>query len=372
MTGTFAQITNVTLMAIAAVVALSMVIGAVDLIRQPGWAWRTAGEPKAICLLLVLLLPGVGLAIYVFGARPKVIAIAATGRAANLPFERFADRGVLIAEDTRLIQALALPTSIGSFGEPRVDRAIQSSEPRLVSVAPSGVDRHTDDGRDADADADANADAGSESTGSNPTATAAATAAATVPETEGLHFPGGMGRPYHPRQRASFDESESLAAVAAQILGATQEMDDRVHSGRRVQANDSNDTASPPQASGLSPFTRPGDAAVLDRSSGTGPATMSSGQPISKTLRSGGSAKGLPMMAPMQVALGSPRIDHTMVEDTARDHGDLLVDIGQGDTVAAQWMDDPIGRHQYRYWDGGSWTENVCDDGAQSRDSALN
>ena len=80
MTGTFAQITNVTLMAIAAVVALSMVIGAVDLIRQPGWAWRTAGEPKAICLLLVLLLPGVGLAIYVFGARPKVIAIAATGR----------------------------------------------------------------------------------------------------------------------------------------------------------------------------------------------------------------------------------------------------------------------------------------------------
>ena len=118
MTGTFAQSTNVTLMAIAAVVALSMVIGAVDLIRQPGWAWRTAGEPKAICLLLVLLLPGVGLAIYVFGARPKVIAIAATGRAANLPFERFADRGVLIAEDTRLIQALALPTSIGSFGEP--------------------------------------------------------------------------------------------------------------------------------------------------------------------------------------------------------------------------------------------------------------
>ena len=50
---------------------IAMAIGAVDLVRQPGWAWKAAGEPKIVCLALVVLLPGVGLAIYVFGARPR-------------------------------------------------------------------------------------------------------------------------------------------------------------------------------------------------------------------------------------------------------------------------------------------------------------
>ena len=42
----------------------------------------------------------VGLAIYVFGARPKVVAVAAAGRAAALPFERFGDRADAVAEAT--------------------------------------------------------------------------------------------------------------------------------------------------------------------------------------------------------------------------------------------------------------------------------
>jgi uncharacterized RDD family membrane protein YckC len=29
----------------------------------------------------------------------------------------------------------------------------------------------------------------------------------------------------------------------------------------------------------------------------------------------------------------------------------------------ARWADDPLGRHQYRYWDGAAWTEHVADDG---------
>ena len=36
--------------------------------------------------------------------------------------------------------------------------------------------------------------------------------------------------------------------------------------------------------------------------------------------------------------------------------------------MAARWLPDPTGRHQYRYWDGGSWTENVYDAGVESRD----
>jgi hypothetical protein len=34
----------------------------------------------------------------------------------------------------------------------------------------------------------------------------------------------------------------------------------------------------------------------------------------------------------------------------------------------ADWYKDPAGRHQYRYWDGLSWTEHVADDGRQSVD----
>jgi hypothetical protein len=33
-----------------------------------------------------------------------------------------------------------------------------------------------------------------------------------------------------------------------------------------------------------------------------------------------------------------------------------------------RWAADPTGRHQYRYWDGGQWTENVYDAGVESRD----
>ena len=34
----------------------------------------------------------------------------------------------------------------------------------------------------------------------------------------------------------------------------------------------------------------------------------------------------------------------------------------------AAWLPDPAGRHEYRYWDGGGWTEHVSDDGDASTD----
>ena len=36
--------------------------------------------------------------------------------------------------------------------------------------------------------------------------------------------------------------------------------------------------------------------------------------------------------------------------------------------VPAAWYADPLGRHQYRYWDGASWTHHVADDGQASVD----
>ena len=40
-----------------------------------------------------------------------------------------------------------------------------------------------------------------------------------------------------------------------------------------------------------------------------------------------------------------------------------------GPTVPSGWKVDPTGRHQFRYWDGFSWTQNVADDGEEALDA---
>jgi uncharacterized RDD family membrane protein YckC len=37
----------------------------------------------------------------------------------------------------------------------------------------------------------------------------------------------------------------------------------------------------------------------------------------------------------------------------------------------ARWSPDPLGRHQYRYWDGSQWTEHVSDNGVVSTDPPV-
>src|SRR5918992_1655849 len=32
------------------------------------------------------------------------------------------------------------------------------------------------------------------------------------------------------------------------------------------------------------------------------------------------------------------------------------------------WNPDPTGRHEYRYWDGGNWTDDVSDNGVTAVD----
>jgi len=39
--------------------------------------------------------------------------------------------------------------------------------------------------------------------------------------------------------------------------------------------------------------------------------------------------------------------------------------------VPAGWKADPTGRHQFRYWNGRHWTENVADAGVQNRDAVC-
>ena len=35
---------------------------------------------------------------------------------------------------------------------------------------------------------------------------------------------------------------------------------------------------------------------------------------------------------------------------------------------APDWYPDPMGRHEYRYWDGTTWTDHVASHGRQSTD----
>ena len=45
-----------------------------------------------------------------------------------------------------------------------------------------------------------------------------------------------------------------------------------------------------------------------------------------------------------------------------------MVEEAGGGIAKPGWYQDPAGRHQYRYWDGGAWTANVADSGQLSTD----
>ncbi len=221
MSGQIAGPSMFSLELVGLIVGIAMIAGAVDLIRQPGWAWKRAEESKVAYLILVILVPMVGLALYVFKGRPKVNAIAAAGKAASLPFER--------------------------FGEP----------------APSTTSRRDD------------------------------------------HWPvGGVAAP-----------------VGFDVFKVTSEQNGPDLSDTPVESGPLEVSGTFFSSSGTATKTRP--AISLNRSY----------RPKQRT--------SLPMA------------------DEATP------------TVPAGWKADPTGRHQFRYWDGFHWTENVADAGEQSRDAVT-
>ncbi len=297
---------------------IAMAIGAVDLVRQPGWAWKAAGEPKIVCLALVVLLPGVGLAIYVFGARPKVVAAVAGGRAAALPFERFTHRADATAEAAPAVGVMSMPTTIGSFGQ-TVTRPLRTTsvlpatvpEARPPAPVPTVTSPLHQSGFFDDPDVLPVGAAATffERGTMTEHATPAAGGPAPVPE---IRVPTGIGRSYNPRQRSSLEE-EPL------------------------------DGSSPPAA----------------------PATRAAGGPTGPTASAGALA---PTLAAPRVGTSSPEIFRPKPQDVTPIAGSGTTGTATLVRLAARWMNDPTGRHQYRYWDGTNWTENVYDAGVESRD----
>jgi len=328
MTASIAAAMGMPLGLIGGLVAAAMVFCAVDLLRQPTWAWRAAGEPKIICLLLVLLLPGVGVAIYVLGARPKVVEIAARGRAASLPFERFADRLESTGDSGRAIQALSLPTTRGSFGEPiaRPIRATQAPVSTLVATAtvPDAGPNFFDDPDVIPISAAAG----------YVDRTAQAPVVAAVPsgdDAPDMFIPGQVGKPYNPKQRASLDEGPLRMPSAA------------------VRAGDGGGTYANSGIPGGGPAGAP--------------------QPVPQPVGAGSVGARLAAAPAPRVGTPTPEIFRPRPEDVAPLSGPVAAPTGPRSAMAARWMNDPTGRHQYRYWDGGSWTESVYDAGVESRDA---
>ncbi len=215
---------NLSFQLVVVIVAGSMIAGAVDVLRQPGWAWKKAEESKPAYFVLVLLVPLIGLAMYGRIARPRVKTIAAAGRAASLPFESFGDDALRAQlEDDWPIESITAPERFTGLGA----TMIADGEIRLVG-ADIGLSRP------GSGDGPLGGGGGSTLTATAPVATV---------------------RTYRPQQRTS-----------------------------------------------------------------------------------------LPISAPS---------------------------VSQPAAVPAGWKADPTGRHQFRYWAGSTWTENVADDGEQSRDAVT-
>ena len=224
MSGLIASTSVLSLELVATIIVASMVVGAVDAARQPGWAWRRAEESKPAWIVLVGLVPLVGLAMYLRTARPKVATIAAAGRAASLPFEHFGNDIQPMRDDTWPIGTVAPPQRFVKVEA----TAATDGEIRLVGVG-SGADA---------------TGGGAGLLGTGGTALRSATT------------PVGLSRTYRPTQRTS-----------------------------------------------------------------------------------------LPVTAPDGI------------------------DPAPSPSVPAGWKADPTGRHQFRYWGGNRWTDNVADNGEQSTDA---
>ena len=53
-----------------------MVVGIVDIVRQPDHAWKASGQNKVLWIVLMVLLGLIAFAIYFLAIRPKVVAAA--------------------------------------------------------------------------------------------------------------------------------------------------------------------------------------------------------------------------------------------------------------------------------------------------------
>ncbi len=277
MTGQIAAPGSLPLALVGVVVVLSMLAGAVDIARQPGWAWKRAEESQLAYLILDLLLPVIGLGMYAFRARPKVTAAVAAGeggRPADETRSDTADPGAGGPEPAKgRTEAGVDPDRFAGFQEVAVTEPDNRSGPAGPADGPGEVFEIS------------------------------STFFSTGAATRTVRHPLALARAYRPRQRTSLSESESESGSGS-------------GSESGFESEPQSESQSDPQPEARS------------------------------TLEVGTDIEPEPVAAPEP----EPGVDEVTI-------------------VPSGWKVDPTGRHQFRFWDGGHWTENVADDGAESRDA---
>jgi hypothetical protein len=267
------QISRLPIELVAVLVAASMLAGAADIIRLPGWAWKQAEESKPAYLILDLLLPVIGLAMYAFRARPKVIAALAQG-----------------ADPVPTVDPQATTTEPQT--EPQTEPT-QRTIPTAVATAANpftGFREVAGNGHDP-------ADTGPAAEEPEPFEVSG-TFFSTGAANRTMRHPLALARAYRPRQRTSLIDDDPEP--------------------RQVP-----EPVSEPET---------GRAHVPVAEPESEPAHVPVGEPVPEPER-------------------APVVAH------------------EAPTVPSGWKVDPTGRHEFRYWDGTHWTENVADDGQESRDA---
>jgi hypothetical protein len=281
------QISTLPIELVAVVVAASMVVGAVDIIRQPGWAWKRAEESKPAYLILDLLLPVIGLSMYAFRARPKVTAAAAAGAAPTLVVDPW-------------------PAT-----EPETERTepVEGAEP-AERTAPTAVAVETNpftSFREVAGNGHGPVDPGPVPD-EREQFEVSSTFFSTGSSTRTMRHPLAIARAYRPKQRTSLVESDE------------------------------------PQPE-RGPAPEPAHVPEPLRAQVSEPVRAAVPEPVRAQV---------PEPVPVPVVEAEPQ--------------PVPVVAPEAPTVPSGWKTDPTGRHQFRYWDGSHWTENVADEGQESRD----
>jgi hypothetical protein len=116
MSGQFAAVSTVSLALVGVIALIALIFGLVDILRMPGWAWKRSGKSRVLALVLVIVIPVIGVVIYVFTLREPVASLAAGGKAATLPFDGTGGAAGTRQVADRPTGTASPPVGFGSFG----------------------------------------------------------------------------------------------------------------------------------------------------------------------------------------------------------------------------------------------------------------
>jgi hypothetical protein len=116
MSGEIAAVSTASLAIVGVVSLAALLFGVIDILRLPGWAWQRAGKSRVLFLVLVIVIPVIGVVVYVFTVREAVAKVAGGGKAAGLPFDGVSGTQPAPQPGGRATGTVSPPVGFGSFG----------------------------------------------------------------------------------------------------------------------------------------------------------------------------------------------------------------------------------------------------------------